>query len=362
MSQVAVEPTLEHAAESAQEVNGKEDDVLLDVQHLYKYFPVRGGVLQRVQGQVQAVDDVSFAVKKGETLGMVGESGCGKTTVGRTILRLIPATKGTVLFQGRDLFALKGNDLKSARRDLQIIFQDPYSSLDPRMPVGDSISEGLEAHGIGTKAERKEIVVNYLRKVGLEDYHSHRYPHEFSGGQRQRIGIARALALRPKLLVCDEPVSALDVSIQSQVLNILKDLQTEFGLTYIFIAHNLSVVEHISDRVAVMYLGKMVELTTREDLFRDPKHPYTMALMSAIPRPKPGGRRNRIILQGDVPSPLNPPSGCRFHPRCWMAKDICKQVVPPFEEKSPNHWSACHFADEVQRSATSIEMAGETTA
>ena len=360
MSQLVVEPTLERTEESSVASNGKKDEVLLDVQNLYKYFPVRGGVLQRIQAYVQAVDNVSFTVKKGETLGVVGESGCGKTTVGRTILRLIPPTKGTVLFQGQNLFALKGNELKRARRDLQIIFQDPYSSLDPRMPVGESIAEGLEAHNVGDRRSRKEIVVNYLRKVGLEDYHARRYPHEFSGGQRQRIGIARALALRPKLLVCDEPVSALDVSIQSQVLNILKDLQTEFGLTYIFIAHNLSVVEHISDRVAVMYLGKMVELASREDLFRSPKHPYTKALMSAIPRPNPGLRRERIILEGDVPSPLNPPSGCRFHPRCWMARDICKQVEPPFEEKAPNHWSACHFANEVQDNTPSKQKAAES--
>ena len=349
MSQPAAESIRERSEESSLASDGKKDEILLDVQNLYKYFPVRGGVLKRVQAYVQAVDDVSFSVRKGETLGLVGESGCGKTTVGRTILRLIPPTKGKVYFQGRDLFSLRGNDLKRVRRDLQIIFQDPYGSLDPRMPVGESIAEGLEAHNIGNRRERREIVVDFLRKVGLEDYHARRYPHEFSGGQRQRIGIARALALRPQLLVCDEPVSALDVSIQSQVLNILNDLQKEFGLTYIFIAHNLSVVEHISDRVAVMYLGKVVELAQRDELFRSPKHPYTKALMSAIPRPNPTVRRERIILQGDVPSPLNPPSGCRFHPRCWMARDICKQVVPPLEEKAPNHWSACHFAHEVEQ-------------
>ncbi len=329
-------------------LDGAENQILLDVRNLVKYFPVRSGLLQRVTGQVQAVDDVSFAVRQGETLGLVGESGCGKTTVGRTLLRLIPATSGKVLFEGREIFSLKGDDLKQLRRDMQIIFQDPYSSLDPRMPVGESIAEGLDAHNVGTRRERQEIVTGYLRRVGLEPYHARRYPHEFSGGQRQRIGIARALALRPKLIVCDEPVSALDVSIQAQVLNILKDLQAEFGLTYLFIAHNLSVVEHISDRVAVMYLGKMVELTEREELFRHPKHPYTRALMSAIPTPNPALRRERIILQGDVPSPLNPPSGCRFNPRCWMAQDICKQVEPVFEEKTPGHWSACHFANEVE--------------
>jgi peptide/nickel transport system ATP-binding protein/oligopeptide transport system ATP-binding protein len=326
------------------------DQVLLDVQNLKKYFPVRSGVLQRVRANVRAVDDVSFQIKKGETLGVVGESGCGKTTVGRTILRLIPPTSGKVLFEGRDLFALNAQEMKRARRDLQIIFQDPYSSLDPRMPVGESIAEGLEAHGIGNAKERQEVVVTYLRKVGLESYHTRRFPHEFSGGQRQRIGIARALALQPKLIVCDEPVSALDVSIQAQVLNILNDLQKEFGLTYLFIAHNLGVVEHISDRVAVMYLGKVVELAKREDLFRSPRHPYTRALMSAIPVPNPTVRRERIILQGDVPSPLNPPRGCRFHTRCWMARDICRETEPAFEQKAAGHWSACHFANDVSQS------------
>jgi oligopeptide transport system ATP-binding protein len=327
-----------------------QSEVLLEVQNLKKYFPVRGGILQTVRAQVRAVDDVSFHIMKGETLGVVGESGCGKTTVGRTILRLVPPTGGKVVFNGQDLFALSGSALKTMRRELQIIFQDPYSSLDPRMPVGESIAEGLEAHGIGTKRDRNEIVVNYLKKVGLESYHARRYPHEFSGGQRQRIGIARALALNPKLIVCDEPVSALDVSIQAQVLNILKDLQREFGLTFLFIAHNLGVVEHISDRVAVMYLGKMVELASRENLFRSPKHPYTRALMSAVPVPNPLVRRERIILQGDVPSPLNPPSGCRFHTRCWMARDICRTTEPVFEQKSTGHWSACHFAEEVETS------------
>jgi oligopeptide/dipeptide ABC transporter ATP-binding protein len=336
--------------ETAVQPGKKPQEILLDVQNLKKYFPVRGGLLQQVRAHVRAVDDVSFQIRNGETLGVVGESGCGKTTVGRTILRLIEPTGGKVLFQNKDLFALSGSELKRSRRDLQIIFQDPYSSLDPRMPVGESIAEGLEAHGIGTRQERQDIVVTYLRKVGLESYHGRRYPHEFSGGQRQRIGIARALALQPKLIVCDEPVSALDVSIQAQVLNILKDLQAELGLTYLFIAHNLGVVEHISDRVAVMYLGKIVELAQRQDLFRSPKHPYTRALMSAIPVANPTIRRERIILQGDVPSPLNPPPGCRFHTRCWMARDICRQVEPVFEEKAPGHWSACHFANEVETS------------
>jgi peptide/nickel transport system ATP-binding protein/oligopeptide transport system ATP-binding protein len=290
---------------------------------------------------VQAVDDVSFSIKEGETLGLVGESGCGKTTVGRTLLRLVPATGGSVIYDGQDVLKANGRELKALRRNMQIIFQDPFSSLDPRMPVGESIAEGLLVHGMGSRRERFEIVIQTLRKVGLEDYHARRYPHEFSGGQRQRIGIARALALRPKFIICDEPVSALDVSIQAQVLNILRELQGEFGLTYLFIAHNLSVVEHISDRVAVMYLGKMVELTDRDELYRNPLHPYTQALMSAIPIPDPTLKRERIVLKGDVPSPLRPPSGCRFHPRCPVALEHCSKEEPQFKEVSPGHWVAC---------------------
>jgi len=314
---------------------------LIQVKSLKKYFPVRAGVMQRVVANVQAVDDVSFNIKKGETLGMVGESGCGKTTVGRTMLRLIEPTGGSVIYNGKDIFKFKSNEMKPIRRDLQIIFQDPYASLDPRVPIGESVMEGLQIHHVGTPKERTAIMLETLKKVGLEEYHSRRFPHEFSGGQRQRIGIARALALRPKFLVCDEPVSALDVSIQSQVLNILKDLQQEFGLTYLFIAHNLSVVEHISDRVAVMYLGKMAELADRDELYRDPEHPYTQALMSAIPVPDPKMKRNRLILKGDVPSPLHPPSGCRFHPRCPIAEKICSEQEPEFRETKPNHWVAC---------------------
>jgi oligopeptide/dipeptide ABC transporter ATP-binding protein len=319
--------------------NGKWD--LVQVKNLVKYFPIRGGFLQKVRAWVQAVDDVSFTIREGETVGLVGESGCGKTTVGRTMLRLIEPTSGSVVFNGVDVLKLRGRELKEMRRNMQIIFQDPYASLDPRSPIGESIAEGLKIHNIGTSRERYERTITMLRKVGLEDYHARRYPHEFSGGQRQRIGIARALALQPKFIIADEPVSALDVSIQSQVLNILKDLQREFGLTYLFIAHNLSVVEHISDRVAVMYLGKMVELASREDLFRNPLHPYTQALMSAIPIPDPTLKRERIILQGDVPSPVNPPKGCRFHPRCPVAIDHCSVAEPPFREVSPEHWVAC---------------------
>jgi oligopeptide/dipeptide ABC transporter ATP-binding protein len=319
--------------------NGNGD--LIQVKNLVKYFPVRGGVLQRVVAWVQAVDDVSFTIREGETIGLVGESGCGKTTIGRAMLSLVEPTSGSVIFDGQDIFKLRPGELKAMRRNMQIIFQDPYASLDPRMPIGESISEGLRIHRVGNARERLDTVIEMLHKVGMEDYHSRRYPHEFSGGQRQRIGIARALALRPKFIVADEPVSALDVSIQSQVLNILKDLQKDFGLTYMFIAHNLSVVEHISDRVAVMYLGKMVEMAHRAEFFRNPLHPYTQALMSAIPIPDPTIKRERIILQGDVPSPLNPPGGCRFHPRCPVAMDHCKVEEPPFREVSTDHWIAC---------------------
>jgi oligopeptide/dipeptide ABC transporter ATP-binding protein len=326
--------------------NTFSNDDLVQVEHLKKYFPVRAGVMQRVVAQVLAVDDVSFSIKRGETLGMVGESGCGKTTVGRTMLRLIEPTAGSAIYNGQDIFKLKSKELMAIRRDMQIIFQDPYASLDPRVPIGESVMEGLHIHHIGTPKERTEIMLETLKKVGLETYHARRFPHEFSGGQRQRIGIARALALRPKFIVCDEPVSALDVSIQSQILNILKDLQQEFGLTYLFIAHNLSVVEHISDRVAVMYLGKMAELADRDELYRSPLHPYTQALMSAIPVPDPKLKRKRIILKGDVPSPLKPPSGCRFHPRCPIAQKICSEQEPEFRELKPGHFAACHFSEQ----------------
>lgn len=325
--------------EHASSANGKR--TLIEVENLVKHFPVKGGVFQRTLAWVRAVDGVTFSIREGETLGLVGESGCGKTTVGRTMLYLLEPTAGKVYFQGTDVYGLRGKELKEMRRNMQIIFQDPFSSLDPRRPIGNSITEGLRIHGIGNAQEQADMAVDMLRKVGLEDYHAKRYPHEFSGGQRQRIGIARALALRPKFIVADEPVSALDVSIQSQVLNILRALQSEFKLTYLFIAHNMSIVEHISNRVAVMYLGKIVELAPRGDMYSNPLHPYTQALMSAIPIPDPKIRRKRIILPGDVPSPLNPPSGCRFHPRCPVVMEHCSAQEPELKEVTHEHFTAC---------------------
>ena len=303
-------------------------ETLLNVENLEVHFPIKKGIFGQTSGHVYAVDGISLTLGKGETLGIVGESGCGKTTAGMAMLRLEEPTGGRVCFQGRDMATMDARQLKTVRRGMQIIFQDPYSSLDPRIPIGESVGEGLLIHGMRDAKERHAVVLDMLRSVGLEEYHVRRYPHEFSGGQRQRIGIARALALQPKFVVCDEPVSALDVSIQSQVLNLLRELQREFGLTYLFIAHNLSVVEHISDRVAVMYLGKVAELAGREELFRTPLHPYTQALMSAIPVPDPTLKRKRIVLQGDVPSPLKPPTGCRFHTRCPQAFDRCSREAP----------------------------------
>jgi peptide/nickel transport system ATP-binding protein/oligopeptide transport system ATP-binding protein len=328
--------------------------ILVEVNNIVKHFPVRGGVLQRTKGWVKAVDDVSFFIYEGESFGLVGESGCGKTTIGRTILRLIPATSGNVVFDGQNIFDMTASELKKMRRDVQIIFQDPYSSLDPRMPIGESIAEGLRIHTDKSGPERYDIVVEMLTRVGMRADHARRYPHEFSGGQRQRIGIARALALRPKFIVCDEPVSALDVSIQAQVLNILRELQKDFGLTYLFIAHNLSVVEHFSDRVGVMYLGKMVEMASRDDLYRDPLHPYTQALMSAIPIPDPTLKRQRVILEGDVPSPLNPPTGCRFHTRCPLAFDKCSQEEPPFKDYGNEHYAACWLLETGEKGASKL--------
>lgn len=316
---------------------------LLEVKNLVKYFPIRTGLFRNVTGQVRAVDDVSFTLQKGETLGLVGESGCGKTTVARTLLRLIPATSGQVLFEGQDMLHASRRQLKSFRSKMQIVFQDPYGSLDPRRTVGDSIAEGLVIHGIGDRHRRQELVSTMIEKVGLSPAVLERFPHEFSGGQRQRIGIARALVMEPTLLVLDEPVSALDVSIQAQVLNLLRTLQTDLGLTYLFVAHNLGVVEYISTQIGVMYLGKLVERGPSKAVFHRPLHPYTKALAAAVPRPHPGATRERIVLQGDVPSPANPPSGCRFHTRCWLAKDICKTQEPALTEKMPGRWAACHF-------------------
>lgn len=324
----------------------KDQQNLVEVKNLVKYYPVLGGVFKRVVAQVKAVDGVSFNIRKGETLGLVGESGCGKSSVGHTMIRLLEKTSGSVEFNGVDVFSLKGAELKQMRKNMQIVFQDPYASLDPRLPIGNSIAEGLKIHHIGSNQEQFEMVLEIMSKVGLEDYHALRYPHEFSGGQRQRIGIARALVLNPKFLVLDEPVSALDVSVQAQVLNLLKQLQQDMGLTYLFVAHNLGVVEHISDRVAVMYLGKIVEITSREQLFLKPLHPYTQALMSAIPVPNPALKKKRMVLAGDVPSPLNPPTGCRFHPRCPIAKPDCSQVEPDLRELLPGHQVSCHYADQ----------------
>jgi len=322
-------------------------ETLIEVRDLVKHFPVGGGLWGRSRAVIRAVDGVSFAIRRGETLGLVGESGCGKTTTGRCILQLERPTRGAVLFEGRDLTTLGVTELRRMRRRLQVIFQDPYSSLNPRMTVGQIIAEPLAVHGIIRDAPGRAARVRaLLGHVGLLPQHAHRYPHQLSGGQRQRVGIARALALEPSLVICDEPVSALDVSIQAQIINLLEDLQAEFGLTYLFVAHDLSVVRHISDRVAVMYLGKIVEIADRQALYDDPLHPYTKALLSAVPIPDPEleARRERVVLGGEVPSPLNPPPGCVFHPRCPIATERCRTVVPELREIKPGHWAACILA------------------
>jgi oligopeptide transport system ATP-binding protein len=345
---------------------GGANDAILRVENLVRHFSIKTGFFGRSRGAVKAVDDLSFTVAPGETLALVGESGCGKSTTGRLILRLLEATSGAVYFEGRNIFELGGEDMRGLRRALQIVFQDPYASLNPRMTVGEMLAEPLALHGLASGAARTARVEELLGLVGLAPHHIRRYPHEFSGGQRQRIGIARALAVEPRLIVCDEPVSALDVSIQAQVVNLLQDLQRRFGLSYIFIAHDLAVVKHIADRVAVMYLGKIVELADKRSLFTQPRHPYTQALLSAIPLPEPALKRHRVILQGDVPSPLNPPSGCRFHTRCPYARERCRTEEPQLVEdgaaNGTGHATACHFWREIAAPANLLPAAGELTA
>lgn len=324
---------------------------ILEVQNLTKFFPVIGGVFSRPVGWVKAVDDVSFHVYEGETFALVGESGSGKTTAGKTVLRLHEPTKGKVFFEDKEITKLSQSEMRPLRKDMQIIFQDPYGSLNPRMPIGEMIREPLMVHGIGTKKEQEERVIEIMKLVGLRPEYVRRYPHEFSGGQRQRIGIARAIVLNPKFVVADEPVSALDASIQAQVLNLLLELQQKLALTYLFIAHNLAVVRHVSDRIGVMYLGKVVEVSETRELFSTPLHPYTQALLSAIPIPDPEIKKERILLQGDIPSPINPPSGCRFRTRCRFAKDICKQQEPPLVDVGGEHYVACHFVKEGKKTS-----------
>ncbi len=319
------------------------DRVLLEVKNLVKHYPIKAGVLQKTVGQVRSVDGVSFSINRGQTFGLVGESGCGKTTIGRTLIRLVEPTAGQALLNGQDIFALNKKDLKALRPKIQMIFQDPYSSLNPRMPVGEIIGEAVREHNLVEKNRLKDYILQVMEECGLRRYYIDRYPHEFSGGQRQRICIARALALRPELVIADEPVSALDVSIQAQVINLMKDLQTKNGLTYLFISHDLSVVEYLADMVGVMYLGSLVELASKEQIFANPKHPYTEALLSAVPIPDPDKKMNRIILEGDIPSASNPPKGCKFHTRCPKCMDICKEQAPVWKDYGNGHYTACHL-------------------
>lgn len=322
------------------------NEIVVDVQNLKKYFPIKAGVLQRTVGHVRAVDGVSFQIKKGQTFGLVGESGCGKSTLGRTLLRLIEPTEGTVKINGKDMSSLNKRELRPLRPSMQMIFQDPFSSLDPRMPVGEIIGEAVREHNIVPKEQYHDYILKVMEACGLRPYYIDRYPHEFSGGQRQRICIARALALNPSFIICDEPVSALDVSIQAQIINLMKDLQEERDLTYLFISHDLSVVEHISDAIGVMYLGSMVETGTKDDIFREPLHPYTQALFSAVPIADPDVKMNRILLEGDIPSPANPPSGCKFHTRCTKCMEVCKNKVPEAKDMGNGHIVSCHLYDD----------------